>query len=129
LNEAKEQVSAAISRAKADLEQALGDLEKIPSFDANSVAFAAHALNNFLSVTSATTDLLRLSLEDQQVQDWLEGLKRTTRLMTHIVAELMNDATIRKRPELSFEKKVLSSAAFQRATSPQPATDWRWPRN
>jgi signal transduction histidine kinase len=45
---------------------------------------------------------------DQQVQDWLEGLKRTTRLMTHIVAELMNDATIRKSPELTFEKFDLS---------------------
>ena len=33
MNEVKEQVSAAISRAKADLEQALGTLEKIPSFD------------------------------------------------------------------------------------------------
>jgi len=91
VNETKDLISAAISRAKADLEQALGDLEKIPSFDPSSVAFAAHALNNFLSVTSATTDLLRMSLKeypDQQVQDWLEGLKRTTRLMTHIFRPL-----------------------------------------
>jgi len=114
VNETKDQISAAILRAKTDLEQALGDLEKIPSFDPSSVAFAAHALNNFLSVTNGTTDLLRMSLKaypDQQVQDWLEGLKRTTRLMTHIVAELMNDATIRKRPELTFEKFDLSRLA------------------
>ena len=43
VSEAKEQVSAAISRANADLELALVTLEKIPSFDAASVAFAAHA--------------------------------------------------------------------------------------
>ena len=107
MSEAKDMVSAAISRAKADLERALGDLEKIPSFDPTSVAFSAHALNNFLSVTNATTDLLRISLKDypdQQVQDWLKGLKRTARLMSHIVAELMNDATIRKSPELTFER-------------------------
>jgi signal transduction histidine kinase len=111
VSEAKEQVSAAISRAKADLEQALGTLEKIPSFDAASVAFAAHALNNFLTVTAAVTDLLRLSLKnhpDQEVQEWLKNLNRTTRMMTHIVAELMNDATMRNRPELTFEKFDLS---------------------
>jgi len=111
VSEVKEQVSAAISRAKVDLEQALGTLEKIPSFDASSVALAAHALNNFLSVTAAVTDLLRLSLKDhpdQEVQEWVENLKRTNRMMTHIVAELMNDATMRKRPELKFEKFDLS---------------------
>ena len=43
MNDIKEQVSAAISRAKADLELALVTLEKIPSFDAASVAYAAHA--------------------------------------------------------------------------------------
>ena len=111
VREAKEQVSAAISRAKANLEQALGTLEKIPSFDAASVTFAAHALNNFLTVTSAVTDLLRLSLKDhpnQDVQEWLENLKRTTRMMAHIVAELMNDATMRQQLELKFEKFDLS---------------------
>lgn len=111
MSEVKEQVSAAISRAKVDLEQALGTLEKIPSFDVSSVAMAAHALNNFLSVTAAVTDLLRLSLKDhpdQEVQEWVKNLKRTNRMMTHIVAELMNDATMRKRPELKFEKFDLS---------------------
>ena len=111
MSEVKEQVSAAISRAKADLDQALGTLEKIPSFDAASVAFAAHALNNFLTVTSAVTDLLKLSLQDyadREVQEWLENLKRSNRMMTHIVAELMNDATMRNHPELTFEKFNLS---------------------
>ena len=81
--EVKEQVSAAISRAKADLEQALGTLEKIPSFDASSVAMAAHALNNFLSVTAAVTDLLRLSLKDhpdQEVHEWVKNLKQSKNL-------------------------------------------------
>ena len=107
MTEVKEQVSAAISRAKADLDKALGTLEKIPSFDAASVAYAAHALNNFLTVTTAVTDLLRLSLKDypdEEVQEWLENLKRTSRMMAHIVAELMNDATMRNRPELVFER-------------------------
>lgn len=115
MSENKDRISAAISRAKANLERALVDLEKIPSFDPGSVAFAAHALNNFLSVTSATTDLLGISLKDYpdlQVQDWLVGLKRTTRIMNHIVADLMNDATIRKKSlELTLEKFDLSRLA------------------
>jgi len=36
MSETKDQISAAISHAKADLERALGDLEKIPSFDPTS---------------------------------------------------------------------------------------------
>ena len=111
MSETKEQVSEAILRAKAELELALGTVEKIPSFDASSVAFSAHALNNFLTVTTAIVDLLMLSLEDhsdQEVKTWLKNLKHTNRLMSHIVAELMNDATIRKHPELKFEKFDLS---------------------
>jgi signal transduction histidine kinase len=107
MGEVKEQISEAIARAKADLELALGTLEKIPSFDETSVAFSAHALNNFLTVTSAITDFLMLSLKsypDQEVQKWLENLKHTNRMMAHLVAELMNDATMRKHPELKFEQ-------------------------
>ena len=114
MSEVKEQVSEAISRAQADLELALGTLEKIPSFDAASVAFSAHALNNFLTVTSAITDFLMLSLKsypDQEVQKWLENLKHTNRMMAHLVAELMNEAAMRKHPELKFEKFDLNRLA------------------
>ncbi len=53
MSESKKQISEAISRAKTDLELALATLEKIPSFDASSVAFSAHALNNYLTVNIA----------------------------------------------------------------------------
>ena len=53
----KEQVTAAILRAQAELEQALGELEKMPAFDPGVVAFSAHALNNYLSVTGATVEV------------------------------------------------------------------------
>jgi len=92
---AKEKVAKSLERAKADLEQALGDLEHMPSFEPGTYAFAAHALNNYLTVADATVHLLGLALQgypDEQVRIWLEGLRHVSHLMTHTVAQLMNSS-------------------------------------
>ena len=47
----KEQITATILRAKSELDQALGELEKMPAFDPGAIAFSAHALSNYLMVT------------------------------------------------------------------------------
>jgi len=52
----KEEATAAILRARVELEQALRELEKMPAFDPGVVAFSAHALNNYLSVTGAPSN-------------------------------------------------------------------------
>ncbi len=91
----KVKVAAAISRAEAELEQALSELAKMPAVDPGAVAFAAHALNNYLTVTGGTVDLLLLSLADHpdpQVRTWLEGLGHATELMCHTVSQLMNSS-------------------------------------
>ena len=62
--EPKEQIVSAIVRAREDLEEALYELEKLPAVSQSSVSFAAHALNNFLTVTEGTVELLLLSLAD-----------------------------------------------------------------
>jgi signal transduction histidine kinase len=88
----KEQASAAILRAQADLEQALREIEKIPAYDPGVVGFSAHALNNFLTVTGATVELLLSSLADHpdpQVRKWLEGLSHVTGLMRHTLSQMM----------------------------------------
>jgi signal transduction histidine kinase len=106
LEEPKEQVAAAIIRARADLEQALSDLEKLPSFDLGSVTFVAHALNNFLTVTGAAIDLLMMSLADHpdsQIHVWLENLQHANGLMTRAVSQLMNKEATAER-QLRFEK-------------------------
>ncbi len=126
MSESKKQISEAISRAKTDLELALATLEKIPSFDASSVAFSAHALNNYLTVTTAIVDFLMISLEDyadHEVQTWLGNLKHTNRLMSHVVAELMNEATMRKRPELKVENFELSRLVRRACTYYQQVAD------
>ncbi len=90
--EPKENVASAIVRAQADLEEALAELEKIPAFDTSSVAFVAHALNNFLGVTGGTVELIAMHLgesADEQVKVWLEGLRHATDLMTRAVSQLV----------------------------------------
>ena len=93
--EPKELVAAAIAKAQANLEEALAGLEKMPAFDASSVAFAAHGLNNYLTVTGAVVDLILLRLADHpdaELRTWLDGLQHANNLMAGIVAQLMHSA-------------------------------------
>ncbi|HVN80380.1 MAG TPA: HAMP domain-containing sensor histidine kinase [Terriglobia bacterium] len=89
----KKKVTESIVKARADLEQALSDLEHLPVFESGEIAFAAHALANFLTVIRGTVELLLISLKDYRgTQVWtkLEGLLHATTLMMHTVNQLMN---------------------------------------
>ena len=102
----KEHITATILRAKSELDQALGELEKMPAFDPGAIAFSAHALSNYLMVTGCTADLLLLSLADHpdpQIRKWLEGLGHVTKLMRHTVSQLMTSSEP-KDAELRFLK-------------------------
>jgi hypothetical protein len=44
--------------AQASLEAAVAELDRLPALDARSIALAAHALNNFLTVSGAVVELL-----------------------------------------------------------------------
>jgi signal transduction histidine kinase len=118
LAEHKELVASAIARAQADLEEALSELEKMPAFDAGSVAYAAHALSNYLTVTRGTLELSLMRLADHpdpQLQVWLEGAQHATNLMVHIVGHLMNTASTTETP-FRFEQFDLPTLV-QRACS------------
>jgi two-component system, sensor histidine kinase LadS len=91
--EGKELVTAALVKARAELDTALFELEKLPAVGPDTVLFAAHALNNFLTVTGGTVELLIHALashSDPQIRSGLEALREVTGLMTHIVAKLSN---------------------------------------
>ncbi len=45
----KKKVTESIVKARAKLEQALSDLEHLPVFESGEIAFAVHALANFLT--------------------------------------------------------------------------------
>ena len=86
---------AAITRAQADLERAVAELDKLPALDAGSLGLTAHALNNFLTVSFAVVEFLLDALrnhEDQEVHAWLEGLAHANLLMGHAVGQLMSNA-------------------------------------
>ena len=72
----KEQAASAIVNAQARLDEALEEIEKMSGLDADSVAFAAHAMRNYLSVAMGTVDLVLMRLPEQsdtQLKIWLEG--------------------------------------------------------
>ena len=102
----KEQATAAILRAQAELEQALRELERMAAFDPGVVAFSAHALNNYLMVTGGTVELLLWSLPDHpdpNIRNWLEGLGHVTELMRHTVTQLITSSAP-KDAKLKFLK-------------------------
>ncbi len=109
MTEPKERVAAAIARAQVDLVEALAELEKFPAFDASSVAFAAHALNNYLTITGGAVELILHRLADHpdaQLRVWLEGVQHATDLMTHTVSQLMS-ASATTETKLRFRKANL----------------------
>jgi two-component system, sensor histidine kinase and response regulator len=112
MSDAKERMASALIRARADLDEVLYQLEKLPAADRDAVSFATHALNNFLTVTGGTVQLLLLSLADYpdpQIRTWLEALQQATELMTHTVNQLTTaTATASLGPKLRFEKVDLA---------------------
>src|SRR5262245_106853 len=108
--EAKERVASAIARAQADLEEALSELERLPAFDPTSVAFSAHALTNFLTVTGGTVELILMNLADQpgtQIRSWLEGVQHACNLMSRIVGQLMS-VSASSEPVLRYDRVDLA---------------------
>ena len=107
----KDFVAASIIGAQADLAAALHELDKVVCADSPSIAFASHALNNYLTVTGGVVELALRRLKehsDAQVLTWLEGVQHATNMMTHIVGQLMNNAAI-DPTKLRFEKADLGT--------------------
>lgn len=106
MKETKERIATAIDRARTDLEDALYELEKLPIVSEDGVSFAAHALNNYLTVTGGTVELLRLVLDDHpdpQVRNLLGALQHSTDLMTHTVGQ-MRSASIGRDAKILHNK-------------------------
>jgi len=108
-----EPVATAISRAQGELMLALAELEHISTIEASSVAFAAHTLNNYLNVTTATLELVTLTLDghaEPQLHVWLDSLKHATGLMARTVSQLMNASV--GQQDLPLRKDSLRPSAM-----------------
>ena len=102
----KEQIAASIVTARADLEQALDDLGKLPALDWGTFRYINHTLGNYLNITAACVHLLGVDLADHpdpEVHLSLETLERTTDLMTQLQRNLTNASATTETP-LAREK-------------------------
>ena len=85
-------VVEAIESAKSDLDRALLELERIPTFDPAAVAFVAHAMSNYLNVSDAVLSLLKGALAehpDPEVIGWLDGLHHVSDMAHQTVGRLL----------------------------------------
>ena len=117
--------AAALVKARADLDDALFELDKLPAVSQSAVNFATHTLGNFLEVTGVTAELLQLELADHpepQVHKWIDALLLATEHMTHTVSQLMN-AAAGTEAQLRFEKLDLRKLARQSCSAYQRAAD------
>jgi signal transduction histidine kinase len=106
MNVSKAEIVTSVSDARRHLDEALAELEQLPAFDPGTIGFAAHALNNYLTVASGAVDLLLAALAghpDPDVRTWLEALRRGTNMMEHTVNQLMNTSA-GANPRLFWEK-------------------------
>ena len=107
--DAKQNVVVTIENAKHNLETALQELQKLRILDPKRIAFSAQALNNFITVTEGTVDLLSEALKthpNPEIKSWLEGLQHTTKLMGYAVSQLFN-SSINGKPNFEFSKIFL----------------------
>ncbi len=91
----KEELIGSIVRAKGELESTLAVLAALPAFDPGTVGYAAHAINNYLTLTDSTLDLLESALAahpDTDVQLYLSTLRQSAAVMSHTVNQLVNAA-------------------------------------
>ena len=101
----REDVAQAIENAKADLDNALAQLDRVPAFDPAAIAFVAHAMSNYMNVTDAMLGLLKGALGDHpdpEVAAWLEGLHHVSDLTHQTVGRLLRTYEPREMP-LRFE--------------------------
>jgi len=119
----KDVIGAAITRAQTELVEALSELEKVPASGPGAVAYATHALNNYLTVTGAAVQLISRRLADhpdQQITEWLGGVSHATDMMANLVNQLMN-ASIASESQLRFEKVDLALSVQRFCDFYQPA--------
>jgi signal transduction histidine kinase len=124
---------AAITRAQVDLQRAIEELDRLPALDLHAIALAAHALNNFLTVSGGVVQLLIPALKDhpdRRVIVWLEGLSHANDLMIHTVSQLMNnsvglDTTLRLE-DVDLARLVERACAYYRRAAGRKGIDLRF---
>lgn len=91
--DSRARATEAIARAQGELDRALGEIDMLHAVDPSLVGLVAHALDNYITVTGATVEMLQIVLrdhEDPDVRMWLAGIAHATDLMLHTVGRLVS---------------------------------------
>jgi signal transduction histidine kinase len=109
--DAKSRTSESITKARLELDRALAELDTIRALDPALVSVVAHAMSNYITVTTATVEMLQMSLRDYPDADvpiWLEGIAHAANLMQHSVGRLVAVSPLRDFPlKLDYVNIVL----------------------
>jgi two-component system sensor histidine kinase/response regulator len=90
--DARTRTVESISKAKAELDRALAELDAVRPLDPAVVGLVAHAMSHYTTVTMATVEMLELTLgnhPDPNVGTWLDGIAHAANLMQHFVGRLV----------------------------------------
>jgi signal transduction histidine kinase len=123
----KQKVMGAIESARANLDQAIADLERLPEIDAETVGYTSHKLKNYLTVVGAAAELLEVYLTghpDEQVHTWVEGLQHAVQLMKHEIGRLMFSAN-GTEPAFKLEKVDIGLLAFRACNFYRHRAAWK----
>jgi signal transduction histidine kinase len=99
--DAKARAAASIEQARLELDRALAEIDMMQTYNPMLIGLVAHSLSNYITVTSATVEMLRLTLRDNKDPDvpiWLEGIGHTADLMQHSVSRLVSMSAPRDFP-------------------------------
>src|SRR3982751_1773521 len=91
--DARTRAAESIARAQSELDRAMGEIDLIHTLDPSVLGAVAHALDNYITVTAATVEMLQLVLRDHADRDvaiWLKGIGHATDLMLHTVGRLVS---------------------------------------
>jgi hypothetical protein len=62
--DARTRAAASIAQVRADLECALVEIDAIRTIDPSLVGLVAHAIGNYISVSTVTIEMLQMALRD-----------------------------------------------------------------
>jgi signal transduction histidine kinase len=99
--DARTRTVESIGKAKAELDRALAELDAVRPLDPAVVGVVAHAMSHYTTVTTATVEMLELTLcshPDPNVGIWLDGIAHAANLMQHFVGRLVEVTPARDFP-------------------------------
>lgn len=92
--EPRNQAIESVEWAVAHLAVALEHLDRMPLPDQAAVGLVAHVINNCLTVSDATLELLADAVRghpNPEVMGWIDGLRHVGTLMSHAAGRLLQD--------------------------------------